>query len=155
MNLKLSAAESAPSATDLLGFIPGPIGAFLASLLLLLPIITEVKGWTKGPLNKRVVKAAEKAEEEKAERAERWEDRDRRYEELEEAFATLKGEVARLLRQVGHMNRVGDEQNRLLVDHSNWDREAQAEINRRGGNLRPPPQLYVYFGDDGSGTVNS
>ena len=140
------AAEQAPdpSTASLLGLIPAPIAAFLAVLLVLMPIITEVKGWTHGPLHRRVTRAAEDAERQRADRDERWSERDRRVEELEAAMSTMRARMNEQQDQLNDLHRQGDAQNRLLASHTDWDRRAQSEVNRLGGNLPAPPPLYVY-----------
>lgn len=137
------ATPNAPAA-NLFALIPGPIAAFLAVLVVLLPIVSEVKGWTNGPLAKRVSKAAEKAESERAERDDKWQARDRRVEELEDAMKTMRGRLDRQQEELDVLHRVGDAQNKLLASHTDWDRRAQSEVNRLGGNLPAPPPLYVY-----------
>jgi hypothetical protein len=143
----IDAVDPAPAPSDptnLLSLIPGPVAAFLAVLLVLMPIISEVKGWTNGPLAKRVSKAAERAEAERVERDDRWQARDRRVEELESAMSTMRTRMNEQQEQLNVLHRQGDAQNRLLANHTDWDRRAQSEVNRLGGNLPAPPPLYVY-----------
>lgn len=141
----IGAVEPTPTPTAaLLGFIPAPVAALLAALVVLLPIVSEIKGWTNGPLARRVTRAAERAEAERAERDDRWQARDRRVEELEAAMSTMRARMNEQQEQLNVLHRQGDAQNRLLASHTDWDRRAQSEVNRLGGNLPAPPPLYVY-----------